>query len=106
MALPSSIMASAMIKSTYSLDVETVRKVERLAARWKVSKSEVLRRAVAVADKAPTVEEKKVSDLTPLEALHKLQEHLNLTSKQVREWESESRRIRRTMFRKRAWTNP
>ena len=50
-------MASAMIKSTYSLDPETVRRVERLAARWKVSKSEVLRRAVAVADKAPEKEE-------------------------------------------------
>jgi ribbon-helix-helix CopG family protein len=94
MALRSSIVASAMIKSTYSLDLETVRKVELLAARWKVSKSEVLRRAVAVADKAPAVDEKKVSDLTPLEALHKLQEHMKLTAKQARDWEAEVRRER------------
>lgn len=89
-----------MIKSTYSLDPETVRKVERLAARWKVSKSEVLRRAVAEAKEEPpapvypaaTIEER-------LEALRKLQEHMNLTPQQVRAWEKDSRRIRRNMFR-------
>jgi hypothetical protein len=40
-------MASAMIKSTYSLDPASVRKIESLAAFWKVSKSEVVRRLVA-----------------------------------------------------------
>jgi hypothetical protein len=105
MALPSMSMASAMIKSTYSLDPETVRKVERLAARWKVSKSEVLRRAVAVADRVPKKEENP-ADLTPLEAWRKVQKELSLTSEQVKAWEKESRRIRRTMFRKREWTNP
>jgi predicted transcriptional regulator len=91
-------MASAMIKSTYSLDPETVRKVERLAARWKVSKSEVLRRAVAVAAK-----EAAPADLTPLEALRKLQDRMKLTADQARAWEAESKRIRRTAFRKREW---
>jgi predicted transcriptional regulator len=105
MALPSSIMASAMIKSTYSLDPETVRRVERLATRWKVSKSEVVRRVVAVADKAPEVKENP-ADLTPLEAWRKVQKELNLTSAEVRAWEAESRRIRRTAFRKREWTRP
>ena len=38
-------MAVTTIKSTYSLDVETVRTLETLACRWNVSKSEVLRRA-------------------------------------------------------------
>ena len=42
-------MVSKTIKSTYSLDVETVRALETLAKRWKVSKSEVLRRAVRAA---------------------------------------------------------
>jgi hypothetical protein len=106
MALPSSIMASAMIKSTYSLDVETVRKVERLAARWKVSKSEVLRRAVAVADEAPAGKEENPANLTPLEAWRKVQKELNLTPEQVRAWEEDSKRIRRTAFRKREWTRP
>jgi len=93
-------MASAMIKSTYSLDPETVRKVERLACKWKVSKSEVLRRAVAAA------KEGSPEDLTPMEAFRKVQRELNLSAKQVRDWEKETRRIRRNMFRKREWTNP
>ena len=76
MALPSK-MASAMIKSTYTLDQDTVRKVERLACKWKVSKSEVLRRAVAAAkDESP-------EDLTPMEALRRVQKELNLSAKQV-----------------------
>lgn len=102
MALTSGIIASAMIKSTYSLDPETVRKVERLAARWKVSKSEVLRRAVAVADKAREVKEKNPADLAPLEALRKLQNHMKLTAKQARDWEAEVKRERRAT-RNREW---
>ena len=42
-------MAIPNIKSTYSLDVESVRVLEALAQRWKVSKSEVLRRAIRIA---------------------------------------------------------
>ncbi len=39
-------MASTTIKSTYSLDVESVRALEDLARRWRVSKSEALRRTI------------------------------------------------------------
>ena len=42
-------MAITTIKSTYSLDVESVRVLEALAQRWNVSKSEVLRRAIRIA---------------------------------------------------------
>ena len=42
-------MAIMTIKSTYSLDVESVRVLEALAQRWDVSKSEVLRRAIRIA---------------------------------------------------------
>ena len=42
-------MAITTIKSTYSLDVESVRALESLARRWNVSKSEVLRRALRIA---------------------------------------------------------
>ena len=42
-------MAMMTIKSTYSLDVESVRVLEALAQRWNVSKSEVLRRAIRIA---------------------------------------------------------
>lgn len=39
-------MAKPTIKVTYSLDVNTVRVLERAAQRWGVSKSEALRRAI------------------------------------------------------------
>ena len=42
-------MAITTIKSTYSLDVDSVRTLEELAQRWNVSKSEVLRRAIRIA---------------------------------------------------------
>ena len=97
MALTSRIMGSATIKSTYSLDAATVRKVERLAARWKVSKSEVLRRAVAAArDDMP-------ENMPPMEALRKVQKELNLSAKQAREWEAEVMRERRASYRNREW---
>lgn len=42
-------MAITTIKSTYSLDVESVRTLEALAERWDASKSEVIRRALRIA---------------------------------------------------------
>ena len=39
-------MVATTIKSTYALDVESVRALEELARRWQVSKSEALRRAI------------------------------------------------------------
>lgn len=42
-------MAIPTIESTFSLDVESVRTLETLAKRWRVSKTEVLRRAIRIA---------------------------------------------------------
>jgi hypothetical protein len=42
-------MAVTTIKSTYSLDVETVEALEAMARRWRVSKSEALLRAIRLA---------------------------------------------------------
>jgi predicted transcriptional regulator len=39
-------------KSTFSLDTATVERLNRLARRWQVSKTEVLRRALAGASEA------------------------------------------------------
>ena len=39
-------MATTTIKTTYSLDVESVRALDELAGRWGVSKSEALRRTI------------------------------------------------------------
>jgi hypothetical protein len=47
-------MASLSIESTYSLDPDAVPTLHEIARRWKVSKSEALRRAIrAVADRLP-----------------------------------------------------
>ena len=42
-------VAAQTMKTTYALDVETVRTLERVARRWGVSRSEALRRAIRVA---------------------------------------------------------
>ena len=90
-------MARTAIKSTYSLDVETIRKLEAVAARWRVSKSEVLRRAIdAVAgDKQP-------NELTPLQALDELQKSMKLGKREREQWEATARRERES-FGRRQW---
>ena len=75
-------MATMTIKSTYSLDVDSVRTLETLARRWSVSKSEVLRRAIklAAAEDASQVG-------GPLAALDQLQTVVREGSVDLAEWE-------------------
>jgi hypothetical protein len=47
-------MATPTLKSTYSLDLETLRTLESLANRWRVSKSAALRRAIRAAAQLPS----------------------------------------------------
>lgn len=62
-------MASTTIKSTYSLDVGSVRALEELARRWRVSKSEALRRAIrSEADRQPAGSEDALAALDELQA--------------------------------------
>ena len=90
-------MATSKIKSTYSLDVETVRQLEDVARRWNVSKSEVLRRAIrsAAALESP--------DQDALDALDRLQRSMDLTERRSAAW---AKRVReeRTATRSRAGT--
>ena len=86
-------MAITTIRSTYALDVETVRTLERLAQRWQVSKSEALRRAVRAAAGEPQASARKA-----LEALDDLQRSLNLTPAKARAW------ARRAGAERRAWS--
>lgn len=74
-------MAAQTIKSTYSLDVESVNTLEALAQRWKVSKSEVLRRAIrrAAVDGEP-------GSNTALSALDQLQASLRKRKVNVTQW--------------------
>ena len=89
-------MAVTTIKSTYSLDVETVRTLEALARRWNVSKSEVLRRAIraAAGDENQPVKSK-------LEALDRWQASLKAQGVDFASWEREARAERRASSLKR-----
>ena len=82
-------MATMTIKTTYALDAESVRTLERMARRWGVSKSEVLRRAIRVAaaqadDGGDTVK-----------ALDRLQRATALTAARAGAWARRNRTERR-----------
>ncbi len=83
-------MATTTIKSTYSLDVESVRTLETLAKRWRVSKSEVLRRAI----RAVAAEEAGAVG-GPLDALHRLQASVRDEGVDLDRWARDVRSERR-----------
>lgn len=88
-------MAITTVKTTYSLDAETVCMLERMARRWNVSKSEALRRAIrAAAGHTPPEGEEAIR------ALDELQEALGLDSQQADEWEKAAREERRASSRR------
>ena len=83
-------MATTTIRSTYVLDVETVRALKRIAQRWQVSKSEALRRVIrAVAGEHPATAH------NALDALDRLQQSLNLSPAKARAWARQVRTERR-----------
>jgi hypothetical protein len=88
-------MAIPTIKGTYSLDVETVRTLERLASRWGVSKSETLRRAIRLADAHAGD-----AGVSVLEALTRLQRSVSLSESQARDWAQRARAERRATSRR------
>ena len=82
-------MATPTVKTTYSLDLDTVQALEDLARRWGVSKSEVLRRVIRAAasrTKVPT---------DVIEALDDLQSSLELTPAKARSWAHKARAARK-----------
>ena len=91
-------MARTSVKSTYSLDVETIRKLDRVAARWKVSKSEVLRRAIEVVARDQLEEVP-----SPLQALDELQKSLKLTKQQADQWSRQVRTERMNTSARHEW---
>jgi hypothetical protein len=78
------------IKSTYALDAESVRALEQLARRWRVSKSEALRRAIRAAAGQPPG-----ATADALKILDRLQRSLRLTQAQARGWARRTRDERR-----------
>ena len=88
-------MATTTIKSTYSLDVESVRALEELAGRWGVSKSEALRRAIrSEAGRQPA----RSGDA--LAALDQLQASLRARSVDLEQWAREVESERRAAGRR------
>lgn len=88
-------MAKMTIRSTYSLDVGTVQKLDRLAEHWKTSKSDALRRAVdKVANQALQNREDAI------EALEELQRRVAAAGIDVEKWTEEVRKERRASSRK------
>jgi len=91
-------MARTSIKSTYALDVETIRKLDRVAARWKVSKSEVLRRAIEVVARDQLGEAP-----SPLQALDELQKSVKLIKRRTDQWSREVRNERAKTSARHEW---
>jgi hypothetical protein len=81
-------MARPSIKSTYSLDTETVKLLERTARRWGVSKSEALRRAIRAAAN-------EASPGPALAILDRLQQAAGLRPEAAARWVRENRAERR-----------
>jgi len=76
-------MATVMIKSTYSIDLQTASALENIARRWKVSKSEALRRAIRAA-----AEKETLGDSDATQALDSLQRSLALKPAAAQRWKS------------------
>ena len=90
-------MATITIKSTYALDVETVRELEGLAKRWNTSKSAALRRAIRAAAKQVRSEGNEA-----LDALDHLQSLLALDREAAGRWADQARRERRAAAKRNA----
>lgn len=89
-------MAIPKVKGTYSLDVETVRRLEQVAKRWGVSKSEALRRAVHAASG-----QQDPAAPRPFEIFRELTRSLALTESQADDWVGRTRAERKSASRRR-----
>ncbi len=65
-------MATMTIRTTVAFDPATAARLDRLAKRWAVSKSETLRRALEKAERAggvETIDPPDFTEMTPLQIL-------------------------------------
>jgi Ribbon-helix-helix protein, copG family len=82
-------MAVTSVRSSYALKPETVARLEALARRWNVSKSEALRRAIEIASG------KLSPELSPLAALEDLQKNAALQPEEAESWNARIRKNRK-----------
>lgn len=91
-------MAITHVKVTYSVQPSTAQRVQELATKWGVPKSEVIRRVIDDAAKSEVIRPR----LTPLQALRELMSTpLSITPQEAKRWEREIRLSRRASGRKR-----
>ena len=88
-------MAIPTIESTFLLDVESVRTLETLAKRWRVSKTEVLRRAIRIA-----ATEGRPENDTALSALDRLQNSVRQRQVDASRWVRDLKADRRAAARR------
>lgn len=83
-------MATITVKSTFSLDIESARRLESLARHWNTSKSAALRRAIRSASI-----QARTGNNAALESLDRLQHLLALDRGAADEWEDRVTQERR-----------
>ena len=91
-------MAVTKIKSTYSLDTQTVHLLEAMARRWNCSKSEALRRSIRLA----ASEQQLAGEDVRVAILERLQAGANLSEADARSWEDQNRKERRASGKRKA----
>lgn len=100
-------MAIPKVKATYSLDVETVEALDRLASAWETSKSEVLRRLIRERAASPgyarDATNARSGVAAKLAALDQLQKAMALTPAAAKTWMRENRSMRRASSRGRGF---
>jgi hypothetical protein len=85
-------MAAPTIRSTYAFDPETVERLERLARRWQLSRSAMLRKLIHEAD--PPADEQEIAD--KLAALDAYQAAMSRRSNaEIEQWIRDIRSERR-----------
>lgn len=92
-------MAITTTKVTYSLNPQTVERVQELATAWGVPKSEVVRRVV---DKAAMERLLAPRNETPLEAFRRIQKSGGLSLAAAKRFKAQLRRERKAWGRKSA----
>lgn len=90
-------MAITHVKVTYSVQPRTAQRIQELAAKWGVPKSEVIRRVI---DEA-SVEKPIISRPTPIQALRLLQTSMGMSADAAKKFEREVRLSRRASGLKR-----
>ena len=68
-------MTASTVRTTVAFDPATAARLERLAKRWGVSKSETLRRALELSENAQPASAPDFSGMSPLQILDWLRQH-------------------------------